>query len=339
MASRIDENIISQSRVIVATPEKIKSLFRYAPHLKDGIGLFIIDEGHLLGPNERLIRNEVFLEGLLARARKIGTKTLLLSAVLPNAEEIGAWIGGGPDSSAQSKWKPSGERLGILFWNGSRVKLEWQGDEPSFNPYFVESEAPRKKRRRKPFPSDKNEAIAATAVRLSKTGPVLVFTGMAKSVKGLCEAAMEAMLPDETPHNWPEAEWQIFEAACAESLGPDSIELNAARLGVIGHHAQLPSEIRFTIERLMRSRSPKIIVATTTLAQGVNIGVSSVIIASYFINQEPMSHREFWNICGRAGRESTDMEGKILFAIDELAERCRSGEIKNRRSVTLTYRN
>jgi hypothetical protein len=320
VASRTDENIISQSRVIVATPEKIKSLFRYAPHLKDSVRLFIVDEGHLIGPDERLIRNEVFLEGLLARAKESKSKTLLLSAVLPNVEQIGVWIGGEKDSSAQSKWKPSGERLGLLLWNGSRVRLEWRGDEPSFNPSFIESEAPKKKRRKKLFPASKIEAVAATAVRLSKIGPVLVFTGMAKSVKGLSEAAMEAMLPDETPHDWPKTEWQVFEAACTESLGPNSIELNAARLGVIGHHAQLPSEVRFTIERLMRSRAPKIIVATTTLAQGVNIGVSSVIIANYFINQEPMSHRDFWNICGRAGRAFTDMEGKVLFAIDETAK-------------------
>ncbi|WP_143076089.1 DEAD/DEAH box helicase [Stigmatella erecta] len=317
VASKMDENILGQSRVVIATPEKIKSLLRFAPHIKDDIRIFIVDEGHLIGLNERLIRNEVFLEGLLARTKESKARILLLSAVLPNAEQIGAWIGETPKASVRSPWKPSGERFGLLLWNGKRVKLEWRGDEPSFNPAFVDAAPPRKKGRRKLFPADKREAVAATAVRLSNTGPVLIFTGMAKSVKGLAQAAIEAMGPGVNNHDWPLTEWQVFEAACAESLGPNSIELRAARVGVICHHAQLPSEVRFTIERLMRSRAPRIIVATTTLAQGVNVGVSSVIIANHFVDQRPMSNRDFWNICGRAGRAFVDIEGKILFALDE----------------------
>jgi hypothetical protein len=70
-------------------------------------------------------------------------------------------------------------------------------------------------------------------------------------------------------------------------------------------------------ERLMRSMPPKIIIASTTLGQGVNISISSVIVATPYMGREPIDHRDFWNICGRAGRAFVDGEGKILFAIDE----------------------
>jgi superfamily II helicase len=70
-------------------------------------------------------------------------------------------------------------------------------------------------------------------------------------------------------------------------------------------------------ERLMRTMPPKIIIASTTLGQGVNISISSVIVATPYIGRKPIDHRDFWNICGRAGRAFVDGEGKILFAIDE----------------------
>lgn len=66
----------------------------------------------------------------------------------------------------------------------------------------------------------------------------------------------------------------------------------------------------------MRCFPPKIIIASSTLAQGVNIGISSVIVSTPFKSQERIDHRDFWNICGRAGRAFVDGEGKILYAID-----------------------
>jgi hypothetical protein len=61
-------------------------------------------------------------------------------------------------------------------------------------------------------------------------------------------------------------------------------------------------------------------VATTTLGQGVNIGISSVIVATTSIGQAQISKRDFWNICGRAGRAFVDSEGKVLFAMDMTGE-------------------
>ena len=75
------------------------------------------------------------------------------------------------------------------------------------------------------------------------------------------------------------------------------------------------------LEQLMRSRAPRIIVATTTLAQGVNVGISSVIVATPYIGKQTIDKRDFWNICGRAGRAFVDGEGKILYAIDDTRDR------------------
>jgi hypothetical protein len=84
------------------------------------------------------------------------------------------------------------------------------------------------------------------------------------------------------------------------------------------------------IENLMRASAPKIIIATLTLGQGVNIGISTVIIARPSIGENhDIDKRDFWNICGRAGRAFVDGEGKILYAIDEDFSKIDSNREKN----------
>jgi hypothetical protein len=316
--SSVDTQLAAESAITIATPEKARALLRASPELFANLKLVIVDEGHLIGAQERYIRNEVFMDHLRALVHKSGARLLLLSAVLPNPHELAAWVAGDAAAVATSAWKPSEERFGLLRWNGSRARIDWKGETPSFNPYFVEAKPLGFGRRRKPFPSDKTEAVAAAAVRLSTIGPVMIFTGMAVSVPPLARAVLTALGEYPTDYLWPEHEWRVFEAVCREELEPDALELRAARAGVICHSSRLTPQVRLAIEHLMRSRPPRIIVATTTLAQGVNIGISSVIVSSPYIGKNiTIGKRDFWNICGRAGRAFVDGEGKILYAIDD----------------------
>jgi hypothetical protein len=75
-------------------------------------------------------------------------------------------------------------------------------------------------------------------------------------------------------------------------------------------------------------------VATTTLGQGVNIGISSVIVATTSIGTSQITKRDFWNICGRAGRAFVDGEGKVLFAIDMTAK---PWQIRNAEAAARNY--
>ena len=174
----------------------------------------IVDEGHLIGASERYVRNEVFVDHLRCFARATGARVLLSSAVLPNAQELAEWVTGNPAAVATSPWKPSAERFGLLRWNGSRVRVDWQGEVASFNPSFVEAKPLGFGRRRNPFPNDKSEAVAATAVRLCAIGPVMIFTGRAVSVPTLAEAVLLALGENPEDHSWPDHEWRVFEAVC-----------------------------------------------------------------------------------------------------------------------------
>lgn len=317
--SGIDQTMVTEANLIIATPEKAKALMRAAPELLDAVKLVVVDEGHLLGADERHIKNELFLEHLRLFCRSSGARMLLLSAVLPNAVQLAAWVGGNTSALAKSDWKPSSERFGILRWRKRGVELEWKGDERCFNPHFVEFRDVKESGKHKPrqFPANKTEAVAAAAVRLMELGPVLIFAGQARWVPSMARAVLLAMGRDAMDHDWPDLEWRIFVAVCEEELGPDSLELNAARMGVVCHSDRLPPQVRIALEKLMATKAPKVIVATMTLGQGVNIGISSVIVNQTLIGKQRwITKRDFWNICGRAGRAFVDSEGKVLYAID-----------------------
>lgn len=318
--SSVDTQLAAESAITIATPEKARALLRASPELFENLRLIVIDEGHLIGASERYVRNEVFLDHLRIIAQANGARLLLLSAVLPNPQELAEWVTGDGNSVATSSWKPSAERFGLLRWNGSRVKIEWQGEVASFNPSFVAAGPLGFGGRRNPFPNNKNEAVAASAVRLSSIGPVMIFSGRAASVPNLAESVLLALGQSPADHPWPDHEWRVFEAVCREELADDAIEVRAARAGVVCHSNRLTPQVRLATEHLMRSKPPRIIIATTTLGQGVNIGVSSVIVSTPYISKETIDKRDFWNICGRAGRAFVDGEGKILYAIDDTRE-------------------
>ncbi|MCX5880388.1 MAG: DEAD/DEAH box helicase, partial [Deltaproteobacteria bacterium] len=319
--SGVDRELVNEGRITIATPEKAKAMLRAAPELFESVKLVVIDEGHLLGGNERNVRNELFLEHLRLLARQRGTRVLLLSAVLPNAEDLAAWVGGDVDALVKSSWKPSAERFGTLRWRSSGVSIEWLGGERCFNPHFIDFKnvplvTPKGKIKSRTFPKNKTEAVAATAARLAELGPVLIFAGQARWVSSMAEAVLLAFGPDEPVHPWPDTEWRLLQAVCKEELGDNSFEIAAARVGVICHSNKLPPQVRISVEKLMAKSQPRIIVATTTLGQGVNIGIAYVIVATTSIGKLQISKRDFWNICGRAGRAFVDGEGKVLFAMD-----------------------
>jgi helicase len=81
------------------------------------------------------------------------------------------------------------------------------------------------------------------------------------------------------------------------------------RNGVAFHHAGLSHIQRRAVERGFRDGHIKAIVATPTLAAGVNIPARAVIIPDVKRGGEEMSVMEYKQLCGRAGRPGYDKEG------------------------------
>ena len=101
-----------------------------------------------------------------------------------------------------------------------------------------------------------------------------------------------------------------------EWLGEEHIVTQALSQGVAPHHGGLPNVVREAIEIDCRAGRYKVIVATNTLAQGVNLPVRTVIIHSVWRRdsegQQRITSRDYWNIAGRVGRAGQETEGLVV---------------------------
>lgn len=305
--------------MIIATPEKAKAIIRADEDIADDIDLLIIDEGHLLGAEERLIKIELFIEELKYHIKKNYGKIVLLSAVLPNTKDISKWISNNENNVYKTDKTIANKRFGIVKWTHSKnINIEWLSEPKSFNQNFVEKFLPPRART-KYFPNDKSEGIASVALKLSLSGTVLLFVAQARYVVSNANRVLRAMNSTPEKHTYINKNLiETFKLACQEAGVKEIFKL--AEYGILCHFGKLPTEVRILLEQIMRSEKVKVIVSTSSLGQGVNIGISTVIFADIFMNhqeEKKISSKDFWNIAGRAGRAFSDIEGKVLYCIDE----------------------
>ncbi len=187
-----DAETLREGQIVVSTPEKLDFALRNDNSIIDGVGLIVLDEGHMLGPNEREVRYEALVQRILRRDDAAARRIVCLSALFPSPEEMSdlvAWIRqDDPGGPIHSLWRPTRQRFGVLRWLSNAARLDVKVEEESpFVPRFVEAAAPPKgSRRRNAFPSDKNElTLAAGWHFVAQEKDVLVYCSLRKSVETL----------------------------------------------------------------------------------------------------------------------------------------------------------
>lgn len=335
--SPVERILMKQTKVIVATPEKIDAFIRYTPEIAANIHLIILDEGHMINPSERGVRFEFFIQRLVKRFENATTRFLFISAVLPNVSEFALWITGNSENIIESDWRPSRLMLGELRWNGLQTSIYYThvGHESIEHECYVSGfiktlakDQLKGTRRRNPFPNDLHEVIADAALRFAQQDMTLVFVAQKRSVKAFADMLLKviklkntlAKKSGETFELEIESEGQQLLQECIstaqETMGNDADFIEYLKAGFVIHHGDLPSRLRIKVEQLVRRQIVKLVVATTTLAQGVNMPIRTVIVHSLLHNRNQLvSPLDFWNICGRAGRAMKEKEGQVLFAV------------------------
>jgi replicative superfamily II helicase len=359
--SPIERLLMEQTRIIVATPEKIDAFLRYNPEFSGQIRLVVIDEGHIISPTERGVRFEFFLHRLVTRFANRNVRIFFLSAVLPNINQFAAWITGSPDNVIESDWRPSRLMLGELRWNGRIVRIDFthSGHEVLEHECYVSSfiqplhrEQLPGTRRRNPFPNNMQEVIVDAALRFAQQDMTLVFVAQQRSAEPFGRRLLTALKIKDTvaQHNGERFQLsvsakgrQLLEECISlarETMGNDADMIKFLEAGFIVHHGDLPQRLRIKIEQLARQQVVKLVVATTTLAQGVNFPIRTVIVHSLWHGRnKPLSPLDFWNICGRAGRGMKENEGQVLFAVDQtLDAQRRRREVRLRQNLIEGYR-
>ncbi|MEV6961745.1 helicase-related protein [Streptomyces sp. NPDC051207] len=83
--------------------------------------------------------------------------------------------------------------------------------------------------------------------------------------------------------------------------------------GYAYHHAEVPQAVRNCLERAYRNGALRVLCATSTLSQGMNLPTKTVLVPDTWRGQgDRVSLRDFWNTAGRAGRAGQETEGHVV---------------------------
>ncbi len=219
-----------------------------------------------------------------------------------------------------------------MLWENANARYELKIDEQTvaFVPKFLSRKVKKGPRGGKThFPSTRNELAIATAWRLAlEKNSVLIYCPERRSVNALAKQILRA-------HDCgfldplPVADQATLKRAVLlgqEWLGDHPV-VRCLALGVAIHHAVLPKPFLRVLDALIRERNVNVVIASPTLARGLNISASCVIfqaLARYdAAAKKPLqiSSEEFGNVSGRAGRAYVDVDGQVLgmcFSYDDV---------------------
>ncbi len=278
--------------IIVTTNEKADSLLRHRSRWVNEISLVVADEVHLLNDTER----GPTLEVVLARLIQVNpdTQILALSATIKNAEEAAEWL---KAISITTEWRPVTLREGVLLHNevhfkdGGALEIEKTTNNPAIN----------------------------LALHIVKSGgQALVFAGTRKNSVSLAKRAAtnaKALISRPMKRSLTRIAEQIL--STGERTRISELLAGLVNNGTAFHHAGLGGRHRKMIEDAFRDGKIKVIVATPTLAFGVNLPARMVVIHDYRrwepgYGYYPIAVLDYKQMAGRAGRPRYDKIGEAL---------------------------
>ncbi|WP_232661917.1 DEAD/DEAH box helicase [Pseudonocardia sp. TRM90224] len=335
--------------VEVTTPERLMHLLRHdADAVMQRFSLFVIDEAHLLAQPGRGFT----VEGLLAylMATDESPRIVLLSGGLGNAASLASWLDAEhPEVLFTSDWRGP-RRLHALLntqpvWEaavrsprksarwpirvtvpqvaqlrlrpaeaGPVTRLTTRPEEPLGN--LVLKEDPSGKLTKDSGGTPGYKIFAATASILTHAGSLLMIVSSRTMARDAAKALAGYLPPRE-----PTSELVEF---LRERLGDQHPLISCAEHGVAYHHAGLPVDVLDAIEEAVRTEIVLAIVSTSTLTDGVNLPVRTVVIAeTRFEGQHPgaqLGAARLMNAIGRAGRAGRESEGWIVLALQKQSE-------------------
>ena len=285
---------LGNADVIVLTNERFDSILRHGVTWTDNVGLFVIDEVHLVGDAHRGPTLEVIIAKIIRYVP--GSQILALSATINNTIDLAKWLGA---KLVDTEWRPVKLSEGIYDYGTLQ---------------FVGGEA------RKIAASNRGSAldVAIDAVK-NDSGQSLIFCDTRKRAVAMSEKASEltrTVLSFEESAKLREVAQKILSAGEETDVSRRLAE--SVSQGAAFHHAGLDTRHRKIVEDAFKSRQIKILTATPTLAAGVNLPARRVVLSTLMRydaergGQTPISVLEFKQMAGRAGRPRYDKVGEIV---------------------------
>ncbi len=314
-----------QFRILVTTPEKLDLMLRGGWEEKIGrpLTLVVVDEAHGLSSENRGLKLELLLATINRECRN--AQFLLLTPFIHNGAEIARWLS--PDSNKSIElgidWSPNDRVVAIARpMRGDKrgdftVRLVTQ--HTTHNTLSVPEALEFSERRPLDLSwSDVSRSpgklAAATAQILQRRGTVVVLIDKPRNSWGVASS----FKVDGNRVEEDSVDIRHIQSFLVDEMGVDFPLTTLLEYGVGVHHSGLSEDTRRLVEWLTEHGKLKALVATTTIAQGVNFPVSGVVFASHqYPYGQDMPPEDFWNIAGRAGRVGQGDLGVVALAAQD----------------------
>lgn len=309
-------------KILICTPEKLSYIIHHQADFLDEIGLYIFDEGHMFDDGSRGAIYELLISEIRGHI-SWEEQIILLSAVLSNAGQIQKWLLGEAGVLASDpKIKATPKTIGFA----SRTKdIHYYSDDSTQEDFYVPrsievvalQKLPREKKQRY-FPelTDAKDIAIYYSNKLCKNGGAAIFANRTSTVLTVINRIIE--LKDrgydltEIKGNSDGEEMNRLAQLMSCYYGEQHPYTIACYLGVVPHYSNLPNGLRLAVEYACRSESLRLVVCTSTLAQGVNIPIKYLFMTSFMVARNSMQIRSFQNLMGRTARSGMYTEGSVI---------------------------
>jgi activating signal cointegrator complex subunit 3 len=324
--TRHDQKALNKADVLVCTPEKwdlisrgwkgndslaIDSNVSNGKEFVKRVRLLVIDEIHLLGEERGAV-----LEAIVSRTRFISqymesesggpewTRIIGLSTAIANPHDLADWLG------IDTKGHSMSANRGLYNFRPSvrpiPMAVHIQG-------YAGKHYCPRM--------ATMNKPCYASIKQHSPTRPTLIFVASRRQTRLTALDIISYAAADENAKTFLGCSEDFIESV-AETIEDEALH-HILTFGIGIHHAGLSSNDRDTVERLFLGGQIRVLVATATLAWGVNLPAHFVIVkgTEYFDGKTsryvdyPLT--DVLQMIGRAGRPGFDTSGVAVVMVAE----------------------
>jgi len=304
--------------VLITTYEKMNLLVRQGLGTSEqrSLVLTVVDEAHNIEEKQRGLNLEFLLSTIKNDCQE--ANFLLMTPDISNSNEIVNWLA--PDRGQVINleldwWQPNERVIGA-------IQIEGRGREYDYvlrtlhtdkGTYEIGGAIPL-------FPGNTDETASeakVSKIKIAKTvgantlnpaSPIIVLASNPNETYSIAETLFEKS-DDNIEHD---DDVDLLIKLVQSELGIDFPLARFLSRRIAVHSSALPDEIRFLVEDLMANEKLQALVATTTIAQGINFPVSAVIMGAYnYPYVGPMPVRDFWNLAGRVGRAGQDSMGWV----------------------------
>lgn len=357
-----------QPTVVVCTYEKADALLRYlGPLFLDRVRTVVIDEAHTIehDPSDmedvasgtsRALRLENLSARLLRARDKKGFRIIALSAVAASAAPAIASCYGDEENAEPivSTHRSTRQMVGSLEVSRSgrfEIRYElmdghslaFEDERPDDRPFV-----------RDPFPPLPGEFNDDSQPEVSIRAPTLwaalhlaheheggdkptVLISITQNISTFAETCVELMDEWEEqnlPNYWSAGEedssWQSCLSAAEDYFTKNSFEYRLLKHRIALYHGQMPALLARRLKVAIEKRRVRVVIATSSLSEGVNLPVNTILLPSVFRGVDQISAAEFSNLIGRAGRPGVTTEGSALVVLPQQQYKPRQGRSQRR---------